>query len=56
MPKSIHFRFPESDIFLNVTIKNWKIPIKYFFFCFRTASLGGKGLEVLGILVVAWMR
>jgi len=25
---------------------NWKDPLKYFFFCFRTASLGGSGLSL----------
>jgi len=44
MPKLFDFRFPQGDIFSIVTILNWKDPLKYFFFCFRTASLGGNGL------------
>jgi len=28
-------------------ILNKEDPLKYFFFCFQTASLGGRGLKIL---------
>jgi len=40
------FVFQRGDIFLILTMLNLKDPL-HFFFCFRTALLGGCGLIVL---------
>jgi len=54
-PNLITFSFPEGRYFLNCDNTEQKRSYRIFFFCFRTASLGGSGLRYVFAETVIYM-